>query len=126
MSHDDWPPAGHVLRWIVVALVVLAVVWIALSTFFFTAGPVSESFPFYRPFFFPFGFLFGIFAIFIIFGILRWAFWGWGWGYRGRYWRHRDESYYILRRRYAKGEITKEQFDQMMRDLQEAESKTQK
>src|SRR6266705_6274815 len=42
-----------------------------------------------------------------------------GWGYRGRYWRYQDQSYYIIRERYAKGEITKEQLEQMMRDLQQ-------
>jgi uncharacterized membrane protein len=81
-------------------------------------------YPFYRPFFFPFGLLFGIFLIFIIFGALRWVFWPWGWGYRRSHWRYRDESYYIVRQRYARGEITKEQFQQMMRYLQEANSKT--
>lgn len=49
---------------------------------------------------------------------------GWGWGWRGGYSRGywRGQGYYggateILRQRYAKGEITKDQFDQMMRDL---------
>lgn len=113
------------MRWFIVTVVILAVIWVALSAFFFLMRPISNFYyPFYRPFFFPFGLLFGIFLIFMIFGVLRWVFWPWGWGYRRRYWRYRDESYYILRQRYAKGEITKEQFEQMMRDLQEANSKT--
>ena len=40
---------------------------------------------------------------------------------RRRYWmqhRGRDRPMVILRERYARGEITKEQFDQMSRDLQ--------
>ena len=36
-----------------------------------------------------------------------------------RYWRYGDQAYYILRERYARGEITKDQLDQMMRDLQQ-------
>src|SRR5574341_1450171 len=39
--------------------------------------------------------------------------------YPRRYWRYGDDAYYILRERYARGEITKEQFEQMMRDLQQ-------
>lgn len=76
--------------------------------------------------FFPFGFFFAFFWIFAIFWFIRWIFWprrwgyGWGWGYYGRrYWGYGDRAYYILRERYARGEITKEQFDQMMRDLEQ-------
>jgi putative membrane protein len=83
----------------------------------------------YFPFFpFGFGWVWGLFGIFFVFWIFRWIFWGWGggwgwgwgwgWGYRGRYWRRYDQAVAILRERYAKGEITKEQFDQMMRDLE--------
>jgi putative membrane protein len=122
MSENDWPRPGHVLRWFIVTVVILAIIWVALSAFFFFMRPISPFYhPFYRPFLFPFGLLFGIFLIFIIFGALRWVFWPWGWGYRRRHWRYRDESYYILRQRYAKGEITKEQFEQMMHDLQETQ-----
>ena len=68
--------------------------------------------------FFPFGF-FGFFWIFAVFWFIRWAFWPWrGYGPR-RSWRYGDQAYYILRERYARGEITKEQFDQMTRDLQQ-------
>lgn len=80
--------------------------------------------PYYQPmmpyyggwwFFFPFGFFFFIFIIFLVGRLL---FWPWAWGWRRGYWYHHDEAYYILRQRYAKGEITKEQYDQMMRDLE--------
>ena len=71
----------------------------------------------------PFGFPWvgGIFSLFFLFWAVSWFFrpWGWGWGYRRRYgwWRY-DGASQILRERYAKGEITKEQFEQMMRDLE--------
>ena len=66
--------------------------------------------------FFPFGFFF---LIFIVFAVGRLLFWPWAWGWRRGYWYHRDEATEILRQRYAKGEITKEQFAQMMRDLEQ-------
>ena len=68
-------------------------------------------------FFWPIGFIF--FFLFIFF-IGRLLFWGWGgWGWRRRYWYGYGygDAHEILRQRYARGEITKEQFDQMMRDL---------
>ena len=65
-------------------------------------------------FFFPFGF---IFFIFIVFALSRLLFWPWAWGWRRSYGYRHDEARDILRQRYAKGEITKEQFAQMMRDL---------
>ncbi len=67
-------------------------------------------------FFFPFGFLF---FFLIIFGLGRLLFWPWAWGWRRGYWYHHDEAGEILRARYARGEITKEQFDQMIRDLEQ-------
>jgi uncharacterized membrane protein len=78
------------------------------------AGTPAAYYPF-----FPFGWFWGFFLVFIIFGVVRFLFlpWGWGWGYHRRYWYRYDESYRILRERYAKGEITKEQYAQMARDL---------
>jgi hypothetical protein len=48
----------------------------------------------------------------------RYAGWGWGWWGGPGLWGD-DSAVGIIRERYARGEITKEQFDQMMRDLEE-------
>ncbi len=109
------------------ALVVVALLAVFAGSFFFY-GPMTGMYGYYPHsfFFFPFGFL--IF-FFVIFFVARGLFWGWGWGWRGGYsrgyWHNR--GYYgdateILKQRYAKGEITKDQFDQMMRDLQAHET----
>jgi len=124
MGNDDLGPRRPVWAGLLVAVVVLMFV---MSALFYVLRPMGRAyFPFmgYYPFFFPFGWLFGFL---ILFFLLRWIFWPWGWGHRGRsgYRGYRDE-YHILRVRYARGEITKEQFDQMTRDLQESNQKTQK
>jgi putative membrane protein len=81
-------------------------------------GMMYYGYPFFGWIFFPFGFIF--FFIFVFF-IFRLAFWGWGgWGWRRGYYRYGyGEPREIIRQRYARGEITKEQFDQMMRDLEQ-------
>jgi putative membrane protein len=70
-------------------------------------------------FFFPFGFFFFFLFLFFVFGWFRW--WGWG-GWRGypMTWGYHDGASEILRQRYARGEITKDQFDQMMRDIEQS------
>jgi uncharacterized membrane protein len=72
--------------------------------------------------FFPFSFFFALFFIFAAFWIVRLVLFPWRWGYSRRYWGplgwgYGDRAYYILRERYARGEISKEQYDQMMHDL---------
>lgn len=118
MNQNDWPGPGRVFRWVILGIMILVVVWFALFAFSYMMRPTPVfQYFYYRPFFFPFGFFFGILLLFFIFGTLRWVFWPWGWRYRRRYWRHYDQSYNILRERFARGEITKDQFEQMMRDL---------
>jgi putative membrane protein len=77
-------------------------------------------------FFFPFGFGWAFFFLFFLFfwGMRWWGGWGWGWRWYGRpyggpYGWHQDDAHQILRARYARGEITKDQFEQMMRDLEQ-------
>jgi putative membrane protein len=112
-SSRRWVPFP-VLAAVGVALVAIGV-WLyandpsALST----ASPPWYGWPW-----FPFGWFFFIPIFFLIFFAFRWYFWGgWWWGQGAGYRWGYDASHEILRERYAKGEITKERFEQMMRDL---------
>ena len=120
MSEHEWSRPRHFFAWGIFALVAVVVASIAVSALLFATRSAPVAGTYYPYFFFPFP-LFFIFGIFAFFWVLRWLIFPWrgGWGYRGRYWRYQDQSYYIIRERYAKGEITKEQFEQMMRDLQQ-------
>ncbi len=118
MSDYKLKSPRYFLAWGIIALIAIVGVITALSYIFFASQPVPGAF-YPRFVFFPFAGLFALFGIFAIFWLVRWLFWPWRWHYPGRYWRYRDESYYILRERYAKGELTKEQFEQMMRDLEQ-------
>lgn len=103
------------MAWGIFAILAIVAIVATLSFWLFAPRPFPVR---YYPFF-PFGGLFAIFWIFAIFFVVRWLFFPWRWGGYRRYWHYQDESYYILRQRYARGEITKEQFDQMMRDLEQ-------
>jgi putative membrane protein len=102
----------RIIGWSIVGLIAVIGISIALSFYF---SPRSGAF--YYPFFlFRFGWLGGIFLLFIVFWMAKWFFWTWrGGGRKYRYESRNVES--ILKERYAKGEITKEQFEQIMRDL---------
>lgn len=68
--------------------------------------------------------LFGVVFLFILaFMVVRFAFWGSRGRQTGYRWSNFDAEE-ILRQRYARGEISKEQFDQMLRDLRESGNKT--
>ena len=71
---------------------------------------------------FGFSWVWGFFGFFIFIWLIGWMF-GFPWWYRrGIYDRRwpweREEPVEILRVRYAKGELTKEQFEEMRRDLE--------
>jgi putative membrane protein len=70
---------------------------------------------------FPFGWFIFIPIFFLIFYAVRWYFWGgWWWG-RGWYYGGYDPALETLKQRYARGEITKEQYDRMRKDLEQSE-----
>jgi putative membrane protein len=64
----------------------------------------------------------GLIVLFVI-GYAIWRGLGWGWGGCGGHYGHytsveeRETASEILRRRYARGEISKEQYEQMKKDI---------
>lgn len=101
----------------ILALLAFVVVPILFLAFFVHALVWTGPYFAYPFFFFPLGFFVFLIVAFVVFRLI---FWGWGWGWRGGYghggWGYGNAKE-ILRRRYARGEITKEQFDQMRKDL---------
>lgn len=74
-------------------------------------------------FFFPFGFLLFLLFVFVLARVAWWGVGGWGWGRRR--WHHdyyAPDPHDVVRMRYARGEITREQYTQMVRDLGEPEA----
>ncbi len=112
-----WFPAD----WIRLGFLVLFGVLVAAMIYYrFTVAPAVYGAPHFG-WGFPFGGLWAFVGIVLLFGLARRAFWGphWrgGWhdGYGG--YGRADEAFHILRERYARGELTKDQYEAMMRDL---------
>jgi putative membrane protein len=117
-------PRPHPLRWVYIGLaVMLALIGVALllvilspSTFGYRPGTTGFG---------PFGLFGGFFLIFFVVLIILWivriAFWSsrargyYRQGYGGG---RRYGAFAIARERYARGEISREQYDQIMQDLQ--------
>ncbi len=124
-------PRRHFGRWIAIGfLAVFAVFAAAMIYWMFAYGPTMMGAGPYPYFWFPFGWIWVFFLFFLFFGLVRFALWGprwWGGYYRrwnyGPYGRE-NEAYHILRERYARGEITKDQYDAMMRDLYQQTQQT--
>jgi uncharacterized membrane protein len=120
-------PPAHPHRWLFIGLgVMLALVGVALLLVILT--PATFGYSPSRPFGIgPFG-LFGAFflviiVVWIILWIVRIGMWSSRYPYRGYYRRgggggRRYGAFAIARERYARGEITREQYDQILQDLQ--------
>ncbi len=106
--------------WILIPIVaVVAVVSFATVVFLTFGGAGPYPWPWWGFFpWFPFVGIWIFFGFLFLFGVFRWGAGPWAWGY-GWDRRNRDDSRTILRERYARGEITREQFDEMRRDLDE-------
>ncbi len=120
----------HVGHWIRLGFLLVFAVFVAAMVYFMIVVlptlPTGTA-PAYPWWGWGFGWIGIFFVFFLIFGLMRFAFWGprWWGGYRGygTYGRQ-NEAYHILRERYARGEITKEQYEAMMRDLYQAPQQT--
>ena len=116
MNDQESKSLGRYVAWGLLGLIILVGASIVTSVIFFvyrSSGTFYPSFPF--PFFpFHFGFIGIILLLLIIFWVARWN----GRSRSASYLYH-DKADEILRERYAKGEITKEQFEQMIQDLKQ-------
>ncbi len=113
---------GHHMKWMWYGMgIMFVLIGVAVIFGIFYRAPAGTAYYSYD-----FGWGWNILGILFFIWMLSWVFcWRWGWrgrGYRYRRWYRDDDAYNILRQRYAKGEITKEQFDQMTRDLQQHEN----
>jgi len=119
-------PRPRPFRWVFIAVAVVIVV--ALVVLLLVAlSPASFGYSASRPSGFgPFGFFGTLFLIFIVILIVGWVVRIAMWSSRssGRYYRpgggggRRYGAFAIARERYARGEITRDQYDQIMQDLQ--------
>lgn len=119
MNDQESTGVSRYVAWGLVGLIILVGVSIAASLIFFasrSSGSIYPPFPFFP---FHLGLLGAIFLIFIIFVVARLLFWPWRRYNPNSYPQDRSDAREILRERYAKGEITKEQFEQMIQDLKE-------
>jgi uncharacterized membrane protein len=104
------------LGWMLVPLLLLAVLIAVLvgTSAYFKGGAPAQAYGWWP--WAPFGWFFLIPLFFVAFFSLRFFWWGW-WGGRG--WYHREDmAMEVLRERFARGELTKGQFEQMQKDLQ--------
>ena len=109
MSDVESNRVRRIVGWGLMGLIV--VIGVSIVSFsFFRPAHYGTFFPFH------FGWVGGIFLVFIVFWIARWFLWPWKSGRQYRYPHETAES--ILKERYARGDITRQQYEQMMGDLE--------
>ncbi|MDG6920304.1 MAG: SHOCT domain-containing protein [Nitrososphaerota archaeon] len=123
-NHYESPYRGmRWVGWVILALVlVAAVAFFGMMVAYGNRVPMMNfGYPYYGWFFFPLGFVFFVIFAMVIFRLVFWGFGGGGWRQRYRYGSGYGygDAREILRQRYARGEITKDQFEQMMKDLEQ-------
>ncbi len=118
MNSEKRNRSGPSRFWILVPIIGVLVVAGLAAAFFFYGPPAVRDYPGYG-WWFPFPFFFIIPVFFLIFFGLRWFWWGgWGWGGRWYYDQYDDHAMEIVKERFARGEITKEQYEQLAKDLE--------
>ena len=127
IGYSPPPPHHEGPHWVSIGLaVMMGLIGVAILLAVVLPGGLTHSGGPAFPGWWAFGWLWGIFWLLVFFWIISWfirsAVWcgtGSCYGHRRR-WRYYgwDSAGQILRERYARGEITREQFDQMTRDLE--------
>ena len=118
--------ANHPIKWawIGIGAFILIVGSVLIFTSFIRFGLFSRGY-YGMPMMSGGGWLFGILGFLLLcflgFIAVRFVFWG-SMIHRSAYRLGGDNAEEILRQRYARGDINKEQFDQMLRDLREAKN----
>lgn len=113
-----YPISKSSTRWLLVPILAIATIiaiLIGLGLYFASKGISPVAVPFY---WFPFPFFPLIFIpiIILIFFGLRFSLWGCLWG---RGWSYYDPAFMALRERFARGEITKDQYEEIARSLEQ-------
>lgn len=109
--------SGRPFRWLLIpALLVAAFAAIVFGASLYFRAPAPQGY-YWWPWA-PFGWFLLIPLFFVAFFALRFFLWG-RWGGSGWYYQG-DPALQVLRERFARGEITKEQFEQMRKDLAQA------
>jgi putative membrane protein len=126
LNDQQWRRARGFIAWGVFGLIILVAASIIASLLFVEPRASGNYYAFFPALFFPFhfGWLGGIFIVLMFFLIAKWIFLPWRNGSASNsHLRSNADEYArnILKERYAKGEITKEQFEQMMLDLKKSE-----
>ncbi|MDE1871478.1 MAG: hypothetical protein KGI06_04550 [Candidatus Micrarchaeota archaeon] len=102
-------------HWFFKALFILGIIIFVGAVFFFAA----RSNPSFSAFSFGWSWAWNIFwlllFVWIIWCMVRWMF-GWRW-YGGRHWHGHGHAKSIARRRYARGEISRKQYHEIIKDL---------
>ena len=127
MNDQQWRRARGFIAWGVFGLIILIAASIIASLVFLVPRASGTYHTFFPAFFFPFhfGWLGGIFIVLVFFLVAKWILLPWRNGNTSSFHSRSngdDSARNILKERYAKGEITKEQFEQMMLDIKRSET----
>jgi uncharacterized membrane protein len=124
MNDQEWERMRGFIAWGMLGVIIIIGVSIVASLVLLGQRSSAMFNPFFFHAFFPFhfGFLVPIFLIFVIFLLARWIFWPWREQSSHSFTSQcHDNAQSMVKERYTKGEITKEQFEQMTLDLKRAD-----